>query len=245
MSFNSKNAISSYEIMSLECLPYEVMNAENEDIITTNQDGKYTENDNVSFRNMYGFLYHGIRFQDYLEKLESIFEGRKILAGKYIPNYYCYGDNCNKGEYVSVLNVQKTDGITFKTFIDENISLLITPFCDAIETKYVGFNIWNQIKDLNLKQIYSYLPGECMCKDFIPLEFVKAVGVPYRHLIRTKGRDYADKLVEDIVSLMESYNISLPIVEPGRMNAILVNSNNKMVNNTIERNEVKSSKKNR
>ena len=235
MELNQKKMGLEYEKMIVEQLPYEVFNAEQEDVITTNQDGKYTENDNISFRNMYGFLYHGIRFQDYLEKLESIFRERKILAGKYIPNYYCYSDNCNKGEYVSVLNVQKTDGITFKTFIDENISLLITPFCDAIETKYVGFNIWNQIKDLNLKQIYSYLPGECMCKDFIPLEFVKAVGVPYRHLIRTKGRDYADKLVEDIVSLMELYNISLPVVEPGRMNTILSKPNNELVNNTVER----------
>ena len=235
MSFNSKNAIFLYDNLSSEYLPYEVMKAENEDIITTNQDGKYAEDDNISLRNMYDFLYHGIRFQDYLEKLESIFRERKILAGKFIPNYHSYSDNCNKGEYVSVLNVNKTDSITFRTFIDENISLLITPFCDAVETKYVGFNIWNQIKDLNLKQIYSYLPGECMCKDFIPLEFVKAVGVPYRHLIRTKGRDYADKLVEDIVSLMESYNISLPVVEPGRMNTILSKPNNELVNNTVER----------
>lgn len=234
MEFNPKKIGLEYEKIIGQQLSYEVFNAEQEDVITTNQDGAYKKNDDLYLRNMYGFLYHGIRFQTYLEKLESIFRDGKILAGRYIKDYYCYGDNCNKGEYVSLLNVQKTDGISFTTFIDENISLLVTPYCDAIETKYVDFNTWDKIKDLKLKQIYSYLPGECMCKDFIPLEYVKAIGVPYRHLIRTKGRSYADKLIEDIVVLMNKYNISFPIVAPGSCNKILVAQTDELVDNTIQ-----------
>ena len=63
------------------------------DAITTNYDGIYTKEDDFFSLNMEEFLYHGIRFQKYLEKLESIFKYGKILAGKYLPNYYNYSDN--------------------------------------------------------------------------------------------------------------------------------------------------------
>ena len=229
MNLDPKKTIAQYEKILRKQLPYEVKKSEDTEIITTNKDNEYTMYNDIPFYHYNEFLYHGIRNQIYLEKLENIFKEKKILAGKYIKNYYKYSDNCNKGEYVSLLKAQNTSILAFQTFIEENISLLITPYCDAIETKYVDFNTWEKVKDLNLKQIYSYLPGECMCKDYIPLEYVKAIGVPYIQLMRTRGRNYADKLLEDIVLLMDEYNISLPIVEPGRMNAILVSA-------TIEKN---------
>lgn len=234
MCFNQKKIGFDYEKTVGQQLPYEVFNAEQEDVITTNQDGFYTETDDINFRETYSFLYHGIRNQIYLEKLENIFKEKKILAGKYIKNYYKYSDNCNKGEYVSLLKTQNTSILAFQTFIEENISLLITPLCNATETKYVSFYTWEKIKNLNLKQIYSYMPGECMCKDYIPLEYVKAIGVPYTQLMRTRGKNYADKLLEDIVLLMDEYDISLPIVEPGNGNKILVSQNDELVDNTIQ-----------
>ena len=36
-----------------------------------------------NLRYIHNFLYHGIRFQNHLEKLESIFKDRAILAGNY------------------------------------------------------------------------------------------------------------------------------------------------------------------
>ena len=150
-------------------IPYEVLKLESTEVITTNKDNEYTEYEDIPFNHYYSFLYHGIRFQKYLEKLENIFKEKKILAGKYLKNYYNYSDNCNKGQYVSLLNVSKTNKVSFETFIEENISLLVTPYCNAIETKYVDFYTWDKIKNLDLKQIYSYMPGECLCKDYIPI----------------------------------------------------------------------------
>ena len=64
--------------------------------------------------------------------------------------------------------------------------------------------------------------GECMCKDFIPIDFIKAIGVPYQRLISYGQKEFADKLIEDIQCLMKQYNISLPIVDTSRYNLVLV-----------------------
>lgn len=220
----------SYNSTHLRCdisLPYDVSKLEETKITTTNGGNIYTELEDISFETLYDVLYHGIRFQTYLEKLENIFKEKKILAGKYIKNYYNYEDNCNKGEYVSLLDRNKTNRPSFEAFIEENISLLITPLCNAIETKYVDFQTWTKIKNLNLKHIYSYLPGECMCKDFISLKYVKAIGVPYRKMIENTSLEYACKLLEDIVSLMEKYKIFLPVVDTSRYNQILISPTKK------------------
>ena len=227
----------NYSLTQLESdreifLPYEVAKLEGTEIITTNKDNRYTEFDDIPFDSLYSFLYHGIRFQTYLEKLENIFREKKILAGKYIKGYINYDENANKGEYVSLLNRFKTGRLYFETFIEENISLLITPFCNAIETKYIDDSLtWRKIKDLNLKHIYSYIPGEYMCKDFIPLEYVKVIGVPYKRLVRKRGIEYANKILEDVVLLMKKYNIFLSIVDTSRFNELLVSSSLKIDDN--------------
>lgn len=208
-------------------IPYEILKLEDTEVITTNKDNEYTEFDDTPFNDCYSFLYHGIRNQKYLEKLENIFKEKKILAGKYLKNYYNYSDNCNKGEYVSLLNLSKTNKISFETFIEENISLLVTPYCNAIETKYVDFYTWDKIKNLDLKQIYSYMPGEYLSKDYIPIEYVKAIGIPYIRMVREKGSAYTDNLLNDIKLLMEKYDISLAIVDTSRFNQLLTSSNNK------------------
>ena len=203
-------------------IPYEILLLESQEIITTNKEKEYTEFDEIPFYYYNEYLYHGIRNQIYLEKLENIFKEKKLLAGKYIKDYYNYTDNCNKGLYVSLLNRSKTNRISFETFIEENISLLITPYCNAQETKYVDFYTWEKIKNLNLKQIYSYLPGECMCKDYIPIEYIKAIGVPYLKISREKGEEYTIRLLTDIKTLMKQYNLQLPIVDTSRYNQILI-----------------------
>lgn len=122
-------------------------------------------------------LYHGLRFQQNLEKLEGIFKERKILAGKYLDNFFNYSDNCNDGEYVSVINYN--DSVEFKSFISENICLVISPLCNAYKTVYVSHDIWNYIKKHNIpvKNRYSYAKHEYQVKDLIPIEMVKAVSV--------------------------------------------------------------------
>lgn len=203
-------------------IPYIIKKIENEPITTTNQNNEYDNYEEIPFQYISDYLYHGIRFQTYLEKLENIFKERKILAGKYLQNYHFYSDNCNKGEYVSLLKYTEDNELAYETFILENISLLVTPLCNAIETKYIDFSTWNQIKELSLKHIYSYMHGEFLCKDFISIEMVKAIGVPYRRLRLQGKHEYVDTLIEDIQLLMKQYNIELPIVDTSRFNYILV-----------------------
>ena len=209
--------------LSEQKLPYKLQKLEQEAIITTNQNHEYDDYEPARFDFVSDYLYHGIRFQKYLEKLENIFKERKILAGKYLSNYHFYSDNCNHGQYVSLLKYTNATKLEYETFILENISLLVTPLCNARETKYVDFQTWQQIQEeqYQLKHIYSYMRGECMCKDFIPLDMVKAVGVPYQKL-RLQGKGtYALQLIEDIQALMKKYDVYLPIVDTSRYNSIL------------------------
>lgn len=204
-------------------LPYDVQRLEQEPIITTNQNHEYDDYEPESFDFVSDYLYHGIRFQKHLEKLENIFKERKILAGKYLPNYHFYSDNCNHGQYVSLLKYSNRTKLEYETFILENISLLVTPLCNAQETKYVDYQTWEKIQQeqYQLKHIYSYMMGECMCKDLIQLDMVKAIGVPYKKL-RLQGREpYAIQLIEDIKELMNKYDVYLPIVDTSRYNSIL------------------------
>lgn len=190
----------------------------NEVYTTEDFDLCYDEDEEVTLRDMACHLYHGIRFQNQLEKLESIFEKQRILAGKYIDGYYNYGDNCNKGEYVSLLQWLGFDSQEFKTFIVPNISLIVSCKCNAIRTQYVDFKTWDKIIEgkYNLKNIFSYMRGECMCKDFVPLEMVKAIGVTCQNY----------NLIEDIKNLMKQYDINLPIVDTSEHNKILIPKNN-------------------
>lgn len=213
-------------------LPYNIRKLEQEPIITTNQNHEYDDDELESFNLVSEYLYHGIRFQKYLEKLENIFKERKILAGKYLPNYHFYSDNCNHGEYVSLLKYTSERKLEYETFILENISLLVTPLCNAQETKYVDYQTWEKIQEekYQLKHIYSYMMGEYMCKDLIPIDMVKAIGIPYQKL-RLQGKEtYAIQLIEDIKKLMNKYDVYLPIVDTSRYNIIIYETNHKRYN---------------
>lgn len=227
-------------------IPYEIQKLEQVPVVTTNQNHEYDDYEKENFTFVSDYLYHGIRFQKYLEKLESIFKERKILAGKYLENYHFYSDNCNKGKYVSLLKYTNKTMLEYETFILENISLLVSPICNAIETKYVNFQIWSQIQkaQYELKHIYSYMNGEYLCKDFIPLDMVKAIGVPYQKLRLQGKKEYADTLIEDIKKLMEKYDLNLPIVDTSRYNFILYEPNNKeYIRDTRKVNLIKTRKK--
>lgn len=213
---------------SINHIPYEIQKLEEEPIITTNQNNEYDEYYDMFFDYTKEYLYHGIRFQKHLEKLENIFKERKILAGKYLPNYHFYSDNCNLGEYVSLLKNINETSFEYETFILENISLLISLSCNAIETKYVDYQTWEKIQreHYQLKHIYSYMMGECLCKDFIPLDMVKAIGVPYQKLKSKEKEIYAIQIIKDIKELMNKYNIYLPIVDTSRYNHIIYEKEN-------------------
>lgn len=170
--------------------------------------------------NPWFYLYHGIRFQNYLEKLESIFKDKKILAGKYLPDVFSYSENCNKGEYVSLLSYHNKQA--FDVFIKENISLLVSPKCKAYLSKYVDYNTWVEIQNNETKNLYSYMEQEYMCKDFVSLDLVRAIGVPYNYYTLTKGIEYADTILEDVKNLIDKYNLNIGIVDTSSCNKILI-----------------------
>lgn len=162
------------------------------------------------------FLYHGIRLGNQLEILEKILRDKKILAGKYIDGYYHYDDNCNDGEYISLINY--SDSLEFETFIRNNICFVINPLIEAYKTKYLQCDEWDYMKKNNLpvKNRYSYARYEYQVKDQIPLEQVRAIGISGRYLLYiklTQGYEKADRYKQQIIDLLEKYSIELPIVD--------------------------------
>lgn len=206
-------------------LPKDVYELEQEDMLTS-KDVFYLADNDEERLNPYAFLYHGIRFDHNLKKLENILKEKKILAGKYINGYYNYSDNANKGEYVSLTRYSRDRISGFDVFVKENICLLISSECDAILTKYVDFNTWEKVKDKKTKNIYSYMEGEFMAKDYVSFEFVKAIGVPYKYLILNKGKEYADEILRRVEELMKKYEINLNMVDINSNNQILIPKKN-------------------
>ena len=175
------------------------------------------------FDNLYlfgNYLYHGLRFQKHLEKLESIFRCKAILAGNYLDSYYDYDDNCNDGEYVSLVGGDYN--LVYETFVMKNISLVISPKCGAIQTIYLPYDEWEQIKGRTTKNRYSYANGEYQVKKMISLDMVRAIGLPARYL-RLVGKDELIEIyITDMLELMMKYNIDLPIVDTSDYNRPLV-----------------------
>ena len=204
-------------------LPREVCELEKENTETSKDVFYLADYDEERF-NPYAFLYHGIRFDENLRKLEKILKDRKILAGKHIDGYYNYSDNANKGEYVSMTRYSEKRISGFDVFVKTNVCFLISIECNAILAKCVDYNTWEKIKDKKTKNLYSYMLEEFMLKDFVPFEFVKAIGVPYKYLVLNKGKEYADDVLMKIEQLMGKYGINLKVVDTDSYNRILVES---------------------
>ena len=159
------------------------------------------------------FLYHGLRFQKHLEKLENIFKDKAILAGNYQAEYYNYDDNCNEGEYISLTSFSNYSNLTYQTFIMLNISLIISPECNAIKTNYLKYEDWLIMKCNQTNIRYSYAIDEYQVKEKIPLNFIKGIGLPAKQLKEIKLEHLIDIYLNDILDLMKKYNIDLPIVD--------------------------------
>ncbi len=169
------------------------------------------------------FLYHGLRYQDWLDNLKGILEKGKILAGKYIDGYINYSDNCNDGEYVSLARYEYTP--EFRQFVGCRVCLIISPFVEAYQTIYLSFDEWLNIKksNISLKNRYSYMLNEYQVKDWINLDMVRAIGIPYSQFIREKGIEETEEIIQHIIELMDNYNILLPIVNTDSCNKVLYN----------------------
>lgn len=198
-------------IFDEEYLPFEVQELEQEKMYSSCE--LLDDEESFSPYSPQHSLYHGLRFQEHLEILEGIFQSKKILAGKHLPFYDMYSDNANMGKYVSLLGLKSIFSIEYQLFIKENISLIVSPKCNAFLTKQISFHNWEKIKNSKTKNLYSYMSGEFFYKDFISFDFVKAIGVPYDYYKQTKGLKYAEFMLNEVSTLMDKYDIHLDIVD--------------------------------
>ncbi len=173
----------------------------------------------ISERNIYGNLYHGIRFDDNHELLASILDDEAIKCGNLTNNYYrSGGDNCNEGEYISLINYTGDYyDLEFKTFIEENVSLIISPKLNPIKCKYLPYEEWEERKKkLPIsKSRYSYAKNEFQYPKEIPFNYVIGILYPFHYYVSIKGYS---KTKEDFKRLQEllrekSYSY-LPILDP-------------------------------
>ena len=167
-------------------------------------------------------LYHGIRFGNQMKTLENILNNG-ILAGKHIKDYNNYSENCNNGEYVSLLDKLSDNNLEYSTFIEPNISLVVSPLCEAYKTIYVPYDLWEQINLCypNLKNRYSYSFNEYQIKDRVPIELIEAIGLPYQLLVNNKNKDQVEIYKRQIIDMLNCYNISIPIVDTSNSNQFI------------------------
>ena len=174
-------------------------------------------------------LYHGLR-DDYLAKLESIFQSKFILCGKKVPTHFIsydgtekrisidYNDidNCNQGDYISVMPYEPGDDnfseLLFNAFIKERLFLVLKGNLPAMQTFYLDYSqycrIVRQREEKQLKKLYSYGLGEYMVKDAISIDNILAVGINSRFFVG----DY-DSTVEQVINLLKHYEINIPFLD--------------------------------
>lgn len=221
---NQKESDVSSQTMSLDL---QIKQLEEKKMITF-QEECFLEEGDFDFFEVECFLYHGLRyfddkerFEEGLKKLTGILEKRKIVAGKYLEGYYPSLDNCNELEYVSLASY--SDSIEFHTFVLPNICLLVRPSSPAYQTIYVPYETWEYMKKnkMELRNRYSYAHNEYHVKDSIPIDDVKAIGLPHFNIRLSEGLSTANYYKEQIIDLLAQYDIDLPIVDTSCYNQVI------------------------
>lgn len=161
-------------------------------------------------------LLHGLRYADPLKYLEGIFQAKKILAGKYL-DYRFFNqdiDNCNEGEYVSLLESTPNETLEYSAFIKPYICLFVKPLANAYKAHYISESDFRALKEakIELKNRYSTIHYEYQVKDFISLDDVVAIGLPRIAFIKN-GLEYASSVENAIFSLMDKYDVDIPLVD--------------------------------
>lgn len=173
----------------------------------------------ISARNIYGNLYHGIRFDDDHKILARILDDEAIKCGNLTENYYRVGgDNCNEGEYISLINYTGDYyDLEFKTFVEENVALIISPKLNPIKCKYLPYEEWEERKKkLPIsKSRYSYARNEFQYPKQIPFDYVIGILYPFEYYARLKGYSKARESYRIVKELLKANCYShLPILDP-------------------------------
>ena len=190
---------------------------------TNNQKLKCTFSDSIRLSNdeieRYGiYLYHGIRF-DIINRLESIFQTGYILPSNKVKGKftsydgtvkYLYinndGDeNCNMGKYISVMPYE--DDLEFNVFVKENLFFAIKGSIEAIKTTHVSYDEYCDIKN-KCDNYYSYAFNEYFVENEISLDDVIYIGIDSSCF----NGNY-DKIVDDVINLINVYKIDKPFID--------------------------------
>ncbi len=177
-------------------------------------------------------LYHGIRF-DAINRLESIFQTGYILPSNKVKREfvsydgtvkYLYisnsNENCNMGKYVSVMPYE--DDLEFNVFVRENLFFAIKGTIKAFETTHVSYDEYFDKKNKDeCDDYYSYAFNEYFVENGISLDDVIYIGIDSSYF----NGNY-DKIVEDVINLINVYEIDIPFVDE-RTNSEIYRLNSK------------------
>ena len=182
-------------------------------------DVRYKADEVTDISNPYFFLYHGVRMDSEHELFESILSDREIKCANKIGFYRGFdSDNCNEGKYISLIHYSGDDyDIEFKTFIEENVSFIISPKLNPLKCKYLPFDEWEKIKKKlpKTKHRYSYAREEYQYPDSISLDYVVGVLYPLRFYSHKNGYMSAEEDLEYVKKLLIKYGFKdLPILDP-------------------------------
>lgn len=170
-------------------------------------------------QNRYANLYHGVRFDEDHERFEQILIDEEIRCGNLTKGYYrAGGDNCNEGEYISLINYSgERYDIEFQTFVEENVAFIISPLLDPVKCKYLPFEEWDKIKSKlpMTRQRYSYARNEFQHKERISFDYVIGVLYPFQYYAHKKGYTKTREDFNRVKNLLREHGYSyLPILDP-------------------------------
>lgn len=182
-------------------------------------DINYISDKNIDIRNPYCFLYHGVRFDSNHELFERILYDRKIKCANEINSYRGdYADNCNEGKYVSLMHYSGEEyDLEFKTFIEENVSFIISPKLNPLKCKYLPYEEWEKIKKKlpKTKHRYSYSKNEYQYPGHIPFDYVVGILYPLNYYNYMNGFTKTEEDFAYVKKLLVEYGLKdLPILDP-------------------------------
>ena len=180
-------------------------------------DINHEQEENLDSINPYGCLFHGVRFDPDHQLFESILKDQKISCANRAKRYWRnYLDNCNEGEYVSLIDYSDCN-IEFKTFIQENVAFIISPKLNPLKCKYLPYEEWSKIKQKlpKTKHRYSYARHEYQYPDNIPLYYVIGISYPLAYFNQMYGFSKTKQDLTYIRNLLLKYDLEdLPILDP-------------------------------
>lgn len=169
--------------------------------------------------NPYLHLYHGVRLDPNHETFESILRDREIKCAKKANTYRgMSSENCNEGKYVSLTHYTGEDhDIEFMTFIEENVSFIISSKLNPVKCKYLNYEEWEMIKKKlpKTRHRYSYARGEYQYPDGVSFDYVEGILYPLNLYSYNEGFTRTQNDLLYIKELLVKYGLgNLPIVDP-------------------------------